>query len=93
MSRLRIVAEWAFKAIISKFGFLDYAKNQKHLLQPVGIQFRVAALLHNAHVCLHRPQISQYFQNLEPPELEENDENPLDQALLEPPTLIEYFHH
>lgn len=51
-AHLRIVAESAFKEMISTFGFLDYAKNQKHLLQLVGIQFRVAALLYNAHVCL-----------------------------------------
>ena len=100
MSQLRIVAECTFKEMVTTFGFLDYVKNQKHLLQPVGIQFGVVALLHNAHVCLHRPQITQYFQNLNQyfqnlnqPELEENEESPLDQALLEPPTLIEYFHN
>ena len=90
MSRLRIVAEWAFKEMITTFGFLDYAKNQKHLLQPVGVQFRVAALLHNAHVCLHHPQITQYF--LIPNEHEGNEEEFLEQDLLEPPTLMEYFH-
>lgn len=62
MSRLRIVAEWAFKEMVNTFGFLDYVKNQKLLLQPLGVQFRVAALLHNAHVCLHKPQVTQYFE-------------------------------
>ena len=91
MARLRIVAEWAFKEMVSMFGFLDYAKNQKLLLQPVGMQFRVAAILHNAHVCLHQPQITQYFQNLEA-----NEENPAEMIadeLLQPPTLMEYFHN
>lgn len=78
--------------MISTFEFLDYVKNKKHLLQPVEIQFRVAALLHNTYVCLHQPQVTQCFQNLDQLEPEENEENPLDQALLEPPTLIEYFH-
>ena len=91
MSRLRIVAEWAFKEMITTFGFLDYAKNQKHLLQPVGTQFRVAALLHNAHVCLHRPQIAQYFQIAY--ENEENEEDFIEEELFEPPTLEDYFHN
>jgi len=64
MSKLQKVAEWAFKEMVNMFGFLDYVKNQKHLLQPVGVQFRVAALLHNAHVCFHKPQITQYFHIL-----------------------------
>ena len=37
MSRLRIIVEWAFKEMVTMFGFLDYVKNQKHLLQPVGV--------------------------------------------------------
>jgi len=91
MSRLRIVAEWAFKEMVSMFGFLDYAKNQKLLLQPIGMQFRVAALLHNAHVCLHHPQITQYFQDWN--EQEENQAEAIQDQLLEPPTLMEYFHN
>ena len=47
--------------MVNTFGFLDYVKNQKLLLQPVGVQFCVAALLHNAHVYLHRPQVTQFF--------------------------------
>jgi len=89
MSRLRIVAEWAFKEIVNTFGFLDFAKNQKHLLQPVGVQFRVAVLLHNAHVCLPKPQVTQYFDIENVNIIEELMED----ELLEPPTLSEYFHN
>jgi len=89
MSRLRIVAEWGFKEIVNTFGFLDFAKNQKHLLQPVGVQFRVAVLLHNAHVCLHNPQVTQYFDIENVNIIEELMED----ELLEPPTLSEYFHN
>ncbi|RPA95821.1 hypothetical protein L873DRAFT_1929634 [Choiromyces venosus 120613-1] len=32
MSCVWIVAEWAFKEMVNTFGFLDYVKNQKHLL-------------------------------------------------------------
>jgi len=93
MSRLRIVAEWAFKEMVNLFGFLDYVKNQKHLLQPVGVQFRVAALLHNAHVCLHRPQITQYFELLHEQDNELEGEEMIEEQLLEPPSLLEYFHN
>lgn len=53
MSRIQIVVEQAFKEVVNVFAFVNYEKNQKHLLQPVGIQFRVAVLLHNAYVNPH----------------------------------------
>lgn len=86
MSRVRIVVEWCFKEVLQMFTFLDFKRSQKILLSPVGLQYPVAVLLHNAHVCLHRPQISQFFEvevgdDLEVPEL------------LAPPTLEEYFHY
>lgn len=91
MSRIRIVVEWAFKEVVNLFAFVDHEKNQKHLLQPVGIQFRVAVLLHNAHVILHRPQISQYF------DLNGNsnggEREYIEHELIEPPTLFNYFHN
>jgi len=93
MSRLRIVVEWAFKEMVTMFGFLDYVKNQKHLLQPVGVQFRVAALLHNVHVCLHHPQITQYFEILENVGVDEPAREMMEERLLEPPSLLEYFYH
>ena len=93
MSRLWIVAEWAFKEMVNLFGFLDYVKNQKHLLQLVGVQFRVPALLHNAHVCLHRPQIRQYFELLHDQDNELEGEEMIEEQLLEPPSLLEYFHN
>lgn len=89
MSKVRIVVEWAFKEVISLFGFLDFPKNQKHLLQPVGLQFRVAVLLHNAHVILHRPQIAQYFDI----DRDGGPEDYIEQQLIEPPSLDSYFHN
>ncbi|RPB04584.1 hypothetical protein L873DRAFT_1927784 [Choiromyces venosus 120613-1] len=93
MSKLRIVAEWACKEILNMFGFLDYVKNQKHLLQPVGVEFRVAALLHNVHVCLHQPQTTQYFEILHTAENNLEGEEMIIEQLLEPPSLFEYFHN
>ena len=92
ISRLRIIVEWAFKEMVTMFGFLDYVKNQKHLLQPVGVQFRVAALLHNAHVCLHHPQITQYFEILHNVGVSERAGEMIEELLLESPSLLEYFH-
>jgi hypothetical protein len=62
MSRIRKPVEWIFKEIGEQFRFLNFAKNQKLLLQPVGLFYLVAVLLSNFHTSLHHPQISQYFQ-------------------------------
>jgi hypothetical protein len=68
MSRIREPVEWVFKEIGEQFGFLNFAKNQKLLLQPVGLFYLVAVLLCNCHTTLHHPQISQYFR-CKPPKL------------------------
>lgn len=86
MSKVRIVVEWVFKEIVSVFPYFDWHKNQKVRLSPLGLQFRVAVLLHNAHVCLHTPQIPQYFQ-------QENGQSIPAAGLANPPTLEEYFHY
>jgi len=93
MSRVRIVAEWAFKEMVNTFGFLDYVKNQKLLLQPVGVQFCVAALLHNAHVCLHRPQVTQFFNLVQGNRVGLEQNELIEEELLAPPSLLEYFHN
>lgn len=62
MTTVRIIAEWAFKEIVNLFPFFDWKKGQKIQLSPLGLQFRTAILLYNAHVCLHSPQIPQYFR-------------------------------
>lgn len=62
MSQLRIIVELAFKEMVTMFEFLNYIKNQKHLPEPIGVQFRVTALFHNAHVCLHYPQKTQCLE-------------------------------
>lgn len=89
MSRVRIVVEWCFKEILQMFTFLDFARTQQILLSPVGLQYCVVVLLHNAHVCLHHPQIPQYIAQ------ENNLDFPADVVIPElaaPPTLEEYFH-
>lgn len=93
MANVRIIVEWVFKEILNLFPFLDFKRNQKLLLQPVGKQFQVAALLHNAHVCLHQPQIPQYFQDCITYAVQHESNNNIQLPhLFQPPTLEEYFH-
>jgi hypothetical protein len=70
MSKERITVEWGFAKITSIFAYLDFSKNQKIFLQPVGHYFRLAAILANCHTCLYGSQVALYF-NLTPPTLNE----------------------
>ena len=70
MSRVRESVEWAFGNILRLFAFLDFKKNLKLYLQPVGKMYIVGVLLTNCHCCLYGNQISQFF-GLEPPVLED----------------------
>lgn len=70
MSKVREAVEWGFGDAVRQFAFLDFSKNLKVLLQPVGLLYSVALLLSNAHTILHQPQISQYFI-CQPPTLQE----------------------
>lgn len=69
MSTVRQCVEWEFGKTISLFAFLDYRKNMKLYLQPVGKLYLVGVLLKNCHACIYGSQTSQYFQ-LQPPSLE-----------------------
>jgi hypothetical protein len=68
MSRLRQCVEWSFGKIVQQFAFVDFKKNQKLFLQPVGKFYFVAALLTNAHTCIYGSITSKYF-NIESPDL------------------------
>lgn len=70
MSSVRQSVEWGFKGIVNLFAFVDFHKNQKMLLQPVGKYYLVAALLTNCHSCLYSNQIATSF-GLPSPTLEE----------------------
>lgn len=70
MSGVRQSVEWCFGNISTLFAFLDFKKNMKVLLSPIGVYYRIGALLANCHNCLHRNEISQKF-NIQPPQLEE----------------------
>lgn len=69
MSSVRVSVEWTFGKIIQLFAFLDFKKNIKVLLQPVGKYYIVGTLLTNCHTCLYGSQTSSFF-NVPPPSLE-----------------------
>ena len=69
ISSVRQSVEWEFGKIISLFAFLDFCKNLKLYLQPVGKLYVIGALLKNCHTCLYESQTSEFF-NLSPPLLE-----------------------
>ena len=70
MSEVCISVEWIFGDIIYYFKFLDFKKNFKSDLSPVGKIYMVRPLFHNARACLYGNTTSTYF-DCEPPTLEE----------------------
>ena len=69
MSAVRVTVEWTFGKIVQLFAYLDFKKNQKVLLQPVGKYYIVGALLTNCHTCLYGSWTSDFF-GLTPPTVE-----------------------
>ena len=70
MSTVRVTVEWAFGKVLSIFAFVDYKKNKKLYLQPVGKYYSVASILTNCHTCMYGSVVSDFF-DLEPPSLGE----------------------
>ena len=71
MASVRLAVEWAFKDISSNWAFLDFKKNLKLYLSPVGQWYKVCAILTNCLTCLRQHnETSLYFEML-PPRLEE----------------------
>lgn len=68
MSAVRVSVEWGFGKVVKHFAFVDYAPNQKVLLQPVGNYYTVAVLFTNCHSCLYGNQTSTFF-GVPPPTL------------------------
>ena len=61
--------EWVFKEILICFKFIDFLKDLKIGLSPVGKTYDVCALLQNAFTCLYGSNTAKYF-GIEPPTLE-----------------------
>lgn len=70
MSSVRVAVEWVFGNITTYFAFLDFKKNLKIGLSPVGKMYSVCGLLRNALTCLHGSTTSSFF-GLQPPTIQE----------------------
>ncbi len=68
MSKVRECVEWGFGKIVQYWAFLDFKKNLKLALQPVGKYYLVGALLTNCHTCLYGSLTGSYF-GMQPPTL------------------------
>lgn len=53
MSKVHESVEWGFGKIVQYFAFLDFSKNLKILLQPIGKYYVIGALFANCHTCLY----------------------------------------
>lgn len=69
MSELRQGVEYGFGKVVHYFGFVDFKKNQKVYLQPLGPYYRFAVLFTNVHTCLYGSAMNSLF-NSSPPSLE-----------------------
>ena len=70
MNKVRVTVEQMFGEVIHNFKFTDFKKNLEIGLSCVGKFYRVSAILTNAHSCLYKSNVSQYFA-IDPPLLEE----------------------
>lgn len=70
MSTVRTAVEWVFGDISTYFALLDFKRNLKIGLSPVGKLYSISALLRNALTCLYGNTTSTFF-NLDPPTIEE----------------------
>ena len=68
MSKVRECVEWGFGKVVGTFAFVDFKKNQKVYLQPIGRMYMVAVLMTNVHTCFYGSQTSQFF-GIDPPDL------------------------
>jgi hypothetical protein len=52
MNSLRVTVEWGFGLLLRDWAFVDFSKNQKLGMKPLGRLYYVAALLTNVKTCL-----------------------------------------
>lgn len=70
MSTVRTAVEWVFGDITTYFALMDFKRNLKIGLSPVGKLYITSALLRNALTCLYGNTTSTFF-NVDPPTIEE----------------------
>ena len=70
LSSVRVSVEWSFGLVVDLFPFVDFRKNLKLMLSPIGNYYTVSVILANAHTTLYGCETSLYFE-MAPPSLEE----------------------
>jgi hypothetical protein len=68
MSKVRQSVEYGFGKVEQYWSFVNYKKNLKLFLQPVGKIYIVSTLLTNCHTCLYRSNVNSLFSS-DPPTL------------------------
>lgn len=68
MSEVRVSVEWLFGSILNYYKFIDFKKQMKIGLSPVGKMYLVCGILQNAHTCIYGNIVSDYF-DLAPPNI------------------------
>ncbi|KXS10046.1 hypothetical protein M427DRAFT_104438, partial [Gonapodya prolifera JEL478] len=67
---MRMSIEWAWEKLATLFVFLNYYRNLKVELSPVGLHYSIGILLTNTHTCLYGSETGVRF-GLTPPMLKE----------------------
>ena len=62
MSSVRQAVEWIIGDIVNFFKFLDFKKNLKIGLSPIGKMYIVSTLLHNPRNCFYGSITLKYFE-------------------------------
>ena len=70
MSKARIGVKWVFGDISNFFKFLDFKKNLKIGLSPIGKMYLICTFLLNIRTCMYGSMTSSYF-NIDPPTVRE----------------------
>ena len=71
MSQHRIAVEWGFGGVITTWAYLNYSAQQKILLHPCAMWYRVAVLLSDIRTCMRGSNnISAHF-GVDPPTVED----------------------
>ena len=68
MIKVHVSVEWTLGKITQYFTYVDFKRNSKVPLQPVGKYYTVAALLTSCHTCLYGSLTSSF--NISPTSLE-----------------------
>lgn len=71
MSQVRMAVEWSFGDVTTYWAYIDCKKENKLLLQPIGLYYRVAVLMTNCRVILSDGNKTSKYFKIKPPTLEE----------------------